>query len=361
MSCMLQGDEPGNTMTHGDVTPVNNALPAAGSELINHTDFGLGAARVLAVGVQFGIFTHIAEGKKGVAEIARSAHANERGIRMLLNALVGLRFLTKSHDTYELTPVAAEFLVRGRPFYMGLFMEGDWMWESWGHLAEAIRTGRSFRHVDTGQAAAEQFFRAYIPMLYVNNLPGARRAANVLMGKGVPEEGLRVLEIGCGSAVWSIAVAEAAGPQTRVTAQDLPGVLALTRQYVRLHGVESQYDFLPGDQRQVNLGTNQFDLAIIARYVHELGAPAACDLFRRVFVALKSRGRIAVADWMPNNERTAPPGPLMFALRMLLHTEEGDAHTPADYTRWLCSVGFTHIDITPDIGTDVPLIVGIKP
>src|SRR5262249_62300749 len=92
--------------------------------------------------------------------------------------------------------------------------------------------------------------------------------------------GLGVRVLGCGSAVRSLAVAEAAGSTTRVTAQDLPGVLALTRQYVRRHGVEQQYAFLPGDQRQVPLGERQYDLAILARYVHELGAREACGVLR---------------------------------------------------------------------------------
>jgi hypothetical protein len=72
-------------------------------------------------------------------------------------------------------------------------------------------------------------------------------------------------------------------------------------------------------------------------------------------------GRIAVVDWMPNEDRTAPAGPLLAAVRMLLHTEEGDAHTAAMYTRWLGSVGFTTLAIHPDIGTDGTLIVGVKP
>jgi ubiquinone/menaquinone biosynthesis C-methylase UbiE len=185
--------------------------------------------------------------------------------------------------------------------------------------------------------------------------------SSICRGRGVPAGGLRVLDLGCGSAVWSIAIAEAAGPTTRVTAQDLPGVLEVTRTYVRRHGVEAQYGFLPGDQRQVPLGTQQFDLAILARYVHELGAREACDLFRRVWVALTPGGRIAVVDWMPNEARTAPAGPLLAAVRMLLHTEEGDAHTAATYTRWLESVGFTNLAIRPDIGTDGTLIVGVKP
>jgi ubiquinone/menaquinone biosynthesis C-methylase UbiE len=240
-------------------------------------------------------------------------------------------------------------------------MEGDWLWESWGRLFETVRTGTPFRHVDEPTEEATQFFKALIPTLHVVNRPGAHRAASLLLNKGVPAEGLRVLEIACGSAVWSIAIAEAAGSSTRVIAQDLPNVLELTRKYLRLHGVENQYEFLPGDQRKLDFGASRFDLVIIARYLHELGAEAACNLFRRIFIALKPGGRIAVADWMPNNERTGPPGPLLYALRMLLHTHDGDAHTGEEYVRWLGSVGFTEIELTPDIGADVPLITGTKP
>jgi len=335
--------------------------PEVPPDLIQSLDGGVGRSRVLTVGVQFGVWSHIAAGATTVAAIAQRAQASERGIRMLLDALVSLQLLTKAQDTYALTPVAAAFLVRDRPFYLGQLMEGDWMWEPWGHLAEAVRTGQPFRPVDRAPATAEPFFRAYIPVLYVLNLAGAQQAAALLVRDGVPADGLRVLEIGCGSAVWSLAVAEAAGPQTHVTAQDLPGVLALTREYVRRHGVEPQYDFLPGDQRQVPLGEGQYDLAILARYVHELGAGEACDLFQRVWVALKPGGRIAVIDRMLNEEQTGPPGALFLAVRMLLYTEEGDAHTAGTYTEWMRRVGFRQIAVTPDIGADDTLIVGVRP
>ena len=338
-----------------------NPLPSVSYSPIDQAYSNLGSARALAVAVQFGVFTHIAEGKRTVAQIAHDAKASERGMQRLLNVLVSLHFLTKLGDTYELTPVASEYLVRGKPFYVGLLMEGDWLWESWGRLFETVRTGTPFRHVDEPTEEATRFFKALIPTLHVVNLPGARCAASLLLRGGAPSEDLQVLDIACGSAVWSIALAEAAGSSTQVIAQDLPNVLELTRKYLRLHGVENQYEFLPGDQRKLDFGANRFDLAIIARYLHELGAEAACDLFRRVFIALKPGGRIAVADWMPNDERTGPPGPLLYALRMLLHTHDGDAHTGEDYVRWLGNVGFTEIELTPDIGADVPLITGTKP
>jgi ubiquinone/menaquinone biosynthesis C-methylase UbiE len=337
------------------------AVDGAAASLIDRTFAGLGAARVLSVAVQFGIFTRIAEGKRTAAEIARDAEIAERGARRLLNALVGLGFLTRAGEAYQLTAVAAEHLVRNRPFYLGQLMEGDWLWESWEHLPGVVRTGRPFRRVDQATDSSERFFKALVPTLHVANLPGARRAAESLAREGVPARGLEVLDIGCGSGVWSIALVEAAGPRVRVTAQDLPGVLEMTRRYVRLHGVEDQFEFLPGDQWETDLGTSTFDLVILARYVHELGSNAACALFRRVYLALRPGGRVAVADWVPNDDRTGPPGPLLYSLRMLLHTENGDAHTAEEYVRWLGSAGFQGIEVTRDVGVDVALIVGRKP
>jgi ubiquinone/menaquinone biosynthesis C-methylase UbiE len=328
---------------------------------IEQTFAGLGAARVLAVATQLRVFTHLAQGARTAVQVAAAAEASVRGVRMLLDALVGLQFLAREPDGYELLPVSREYLVQGRPLYMGRLLEEDWIWESWGHLAEAVRTGRPFRHVDTPNGDAARFFKALIPSLHVANQAGARRAADVLLGDGMPREGLDVLDVGCGSAVWSIALVEAAGAAVRVTAQDLPSVLELTRDYLRIHGVERQYDFLPGDQRRVDFGTARYDVAVIARYVHELGADAARDLFRRVCRALRPGGRIVVADWMPNDDRTGPPGPLLYALRMLLHTEQGDAHTAADYRRWLSECGYRDLRLVTSAGSDVPLVIATRP
>jgi ubiquinone/menaquinone biosynthesis C-methylase UbiE len=328
---------------------------------IEQTLAGLGAARVLAVATQLRVFGHVADGCQTAAEVAVAAGSSERGVRRLLDALVGLQFLSRSGDGYALTPVSAEYLVPDAPLYLGRLLEEDWIWESWGHLAEVVRTGAPFRNVDVPSEASARFFKALIPSLHAANLPGARLAAEVLLAEGLPETGLSVLEVGCGSAVWSIALAEAAGPRVHVVAQDLAPVLETTREYLRLHGVQDQYDFLPGDQKTIDFGADRFDLVIIARYVHELGGAAAADLFRRVFRALRPKGRIAVADWMPNDERTGPPGPLLYALRMLLHTQEGDAHTAGDYKRWLSAAGFRQAQVVSSVGSDVPLIVATKP
>ena len=64
-------------------------------------------------------------------------------------------------------------------------------------------------------------------------------------------------------------------------------------------------------------------------------------------------------DMVPNDERTGPPFPVIFALNMLVHTAEGDTYTLAEYRAWLQEAGFAKVE-TADIGSHSPLIVASK-
>jgi ubiquinone/menaquinone biosynthesis C-methylase UbiE len=315
------------------------------------------ASRALSSAVQLRVFSHIAAGHTTSKEIARAAGASERGIRMLLNALVGYEFLSKSGDRYGLTPLASEYLVQDSPNYMGHIMEiGDLMELPWEHLTETIRTGRPFHRVEE-QGMAEQFFPRLVRSLHVLNREPARSAAQALCGSDSRSD-MQVVDLGCGSGVWGIAIAEA-NPLARITAQDFPGMLDVTREFVKRHGVAERYDFLAGDVKHLHLGQNRFDLAILGNVVHSEGEQSSRDLFKRVFRAMRSRGKIAIIDMIPNDDRTGPAYPLLFALNMLVHTEAGDTYTLPEYTAWLNEAGFRRVE-TADIGSPSPMIVGTK-
>jgi ubiquinone/menaquinone biosynthesis C-methylase UbiE len=318
--------------------------------------FGFAPAYVLRAAVQLDVFSQIAAGNGTAAEVARAAQATERGTRMLLDSLVALELLSKADGRYELTPLTAEFLVRGRPNYAGAILETDEPLDAWRDLASAIRSGQPHRAVNQ-PAEAERFFQVLVRSLHVMNREQGKRLAEAL-GAGRTPRGLSVLDVACGSGVWGIAFAEA-DSRTRVTAQDFPAVLALTGEYTQRHGVEKQYDFLPGDLKEVDYGENQFDVAILGHIVHSEGERSSRALFRRVHRALKPGGRVAILDMVPNDERTGPPFPLFFALNMLVVTSEGDTYTLAEYTRWLNEAGFTRVEAV-DIGTHSPAIVAAR-
>jgi ubiquinone/menaquinone biosynthesis C-methylase UbiE len=131
-----------------------------------------------------------------------------------------------------------------------------------------------------GKERAEAFFPVLIRSLHVFNRERAQRLAEAV-GAGTTQRGLSVLDVACGSAVWSIAFAEA-DAEARVTAQDFPRVLEETKQYTDRHGVAGRFDCLPGDLNEVSFGADRFDVAILGNIVHSGGETSSRRLFRRL-------------------------------------------------------------------------------
>jgi ubiquinone/menaquinone biosynthesis C-methylase UbiE len=306
--------------------------------------------RTLAVALQLDLFSHLAAGHETVADLARAVGASERGTRMLADGLCALGILNKAGGRYRLPAATRAYLMRSSPDYVGGLIENEHFWEAWGKLAEAVKSGHPVHSVGKKERA-EEFFPTLIRSLHVFNRARARRLAEE-MGAGRTRRGLRVLDVACGSAVWSIAFAEAAS-EARVTAQDFPRVLEETRRYAERHGVAGRFDYLPGDLNEVAFGTDQFDIAILGNIVHSEGELSSRRLFRRLYQALRADGRLVIIDFIPNEDRTGPVPAVLFALNMLIHTESGDVFTLSEYRSWLNEAGFGAVE-TIELAEDFP-------
>jgi hypothetical protein len=317
-------------------------------------NFSMAANRVLAAAVQLGVFSQIASGRTTAREVAAGIQSSERGTRMLLDALTAFRLLSKKDGCYALSPVAAQHLVRESADYMGFALERDLLWDSWGHLTEAIRSGKPFRTAE-GRQEAEEFFPTLVRTLHITNREPAQRLARVLTSSGSP---IHAVDVACGSGVWGIELAHA-DPRVSVTAQDFPKVLDLTREYVKRNGVEERFRFLPGDLKQVDFGEGRFDLAILGNICHSEGEQASRSLFLRLYRALRELSRVVIVDMQPNEDRSGPVYPLVFALNMLVNTEHGGTFTLNEYSQWLNAAGFQRVE-TADIGLHSPVIIAHK-
>lgn len=338
------------------MTTEPSSQPAIGPDQLMQMSFSFAPSRILSSAVQLDIFSHIAAGNHSVNEIAAASGASTRGTAMLLDALASLGLLVKADGRYELTPVTETFLVRSSPSYAGTMMENDHLWNSWAQLTQVVRTGEPARAVEE-QALAEEFFPMLVRSLHVMNTVPARRLAEAL-GAGTTHRGLSVVDVACGSGIWGIAVAEA-DREARITAQDFPGVFNVTREFIKRHNVEDRFEFLPGNLREVDFGRERYDLALLGNIVHSEGERSSRDLFRRLHDALRPGGRIVVIDMIPNDERTGPPFALMFAINMLVNTQEGSTYTLSEYTDWLKGAGFSRVE-TADIASHSPAIIGHK-
>lgn len=320
--------------------------------------WGYARSRALATGIELDIFTHIANNKNTVEQIAQATKSSRRGIEMLLNALVGLKLLSKDKaSAYSLLPDSQEFLVRAKPGYLGyLSMHTAHLNEIWSHLTGAVKSGKPYMPVDE-QKNAEDFFPDLIKALFNSNYPAARYAALYLKRKH--KNISHVLDVACGSGVWSIANAEVF-KSAKINALDFPGVLNITRQYVSNFKMNARYAFIEGDLRKIDFGKDYYDLIILGHICHSEGRVNTEKLLKKSFAALKMQGNLLIAEFLPNKAKTAPVIPLLFALNMLLNTNEGDVFTIREFQRWLATFGFKKIEILRQAPTMSPLILATK-
>jgi ubiquinone/menaquinone biosynthesis C-methylase UbiE len=313
-------------------------------------------AQSLAAAVELSLFGAIAHGNVTPDKIAAAAGTDERATRRLLDALVALGYLKKTNRNYRLTPGAAEYLVPDKPLYMGdnakLCRMGLALWQM---LPDVVRSGRPF-NPGTSEQDRQQFFAGLVRALFANNFNAAGAAVERLTPK--EKSGIRrILDIGAGSAAWSIPFARAIR-KARVTVVDYPAVVRVTHEYTERWGVADRYDYLEGDFNRIEFGSG-FDLAILGHILHGGSPDAARELLRRCCEALNAGGMLLIAEFVPNDDRTGPDVALLFGLNMLLSTEAGDVYTMREYREWLKAAGFRKVTTiaAPHVS---PLILATK-
>lgn len=333
--------------------------PSVTPERLMQFAFAYAPPLLVKAGVEHRVFDVLSEGPRTVAEVSEAAGASERGLRATMNALAGLNLLAKDEaGRYALTPESDAFLVSGRPGYRGDFFRhvGGSLMPRWLELDEVVRSGKPARDMNREQEGA-QFFRGFVESLFPNCYPAARVLAGAL-GVREAEGGVRVLDLAAGSGVWGIALTEDA-PKVRVTAFDWPDVIPVTRRMAARHGVEDRFSFVEGDLQTADFGEG-YDVITLGHILHMEGAGRNRELLRKVFAALTPGGTVVIADWLVNDERTAPLPALIFAVNMLVHTDSGDTFTFGEFSEWLREAGFERPRLLEVPGPS-PLILATKP
>ena len=315
------------------------------------------AAMALVTGVELEIFDHIEVGKDTVKKIARAAQSSERGMSHLLDALTGMGYLSKKGERYANQPIAAQFLVKGKPAYMcGFVGETRMTWSGWSRLTEVVQTGRPIEAVDT-ETSGKDFFPKLVEAIFPMSYSGAQAAVAAIPEK-MRKRIKTILDVAAGSAAWSLAFAQAI-PYARVTVVDYPEVTPVARRFAETFGVADRYEYIEGNLRDIDFGSKRYDLVILGHIIHSEGEKWGKKLVKKAHRALKDNGLLLIAEMIPNDTRTGPMLPLLFGLNMLVHTEAGDVFTMREYREWLKVAGFRKVQML-DVPGPSPLILATK-
>ena len=123
-------------------------------------------------------------------------------------------------------------------------------------------------------------------------------------------------------------------------------------------GVAAHHKALPGDAFKVDWGTG-YDIALMTNFLHHFDTPTCTALLKKVAGSLKPGGRVAVLEFVPNEDRVSPPMPASFVMQMLGGTPAGDAYTFGELSAMLEAAGFSTVTSHPLQGPET-LVVGTK-
>ncbi len=326
---------------------------------IQQLAWGYGPPLIIEAALRHGIFDALDGAAKTVDEIATQAGASARGVRIVMNALLGLELLTKDADgRYGLTIESAAFLVRGRPGFLGGVIQhtSTQLLPKWLHLSEVVRTGQPATSVNREKDGAA-FFHEFVEDIFPMSYPAAQRLAEALEIAGAKKP-VRVLDLAAGSGVWGIALAQKS-PQVTVTAVDWPGVLDVTRKVAARFDLASRFSYVAGDLQAAPFGSGH-DIAILGHILHSEGELRSRALLKKTYEALAPGGTIAIAEFLVDEERAGPPMGLIFAVNMLVNTDEGDTFSFPEIEAWLREAGFEDPRAIDAPGPS-PLILATKP
>ncbi|MBI5035336.1 MAG: methyltransferase domain-containing protein [Chloroflexi bacterium] len=318
-------------------------------DVLDDLSFGLYKAAVIKAAIELEVFTRMAEGHRTVPALARVCSTTERGIRILLDALVFSGLLSKQHSEYKLSPTAEAFLVKGKPSYYGDATIGDFAWDARGQLPKIIRTGKAIM-----PAAYSDAFEPTWAGVAASSLVDWQKqleVANAMWDKiGITAEnakGLRVLDVACGAGVLSIALAKR-HPSVRVTALDRAMVLPFTKQVAEAMGVTSQVNIVVGDALNLEVKPGAFDIVLFGNITSYFSPEQNVGAFRRAYEALVLNGRIVISAPVADEDHKGPSEVPIAGIEMLLFSPDGDIYTLTEYRGMLEAVGFSEVTAYKD-------------
>jgi SAM-dependent methyltransferase len=328
-------------------------------ERLQQFGFAYAPPLIISAAVNNKVFDTLERGAKTVEQLQRETGGSARGLRTIMDALVGLELLKKDRQSrYSLTPESQAFLISEKPGTLAGFFGSilPVLTSRWLRLTDIVRDGRppvAVNQETDGTEFFSQLVETIIPMSY----PSAQKLADHLKVANSKEK-VRVIDLAAGSGIWGIALCQRSAG-VRATAVDWAGMIPTTKRITEKFGVRDRFDFIEGDLSEANFGSG-YDVATLGHILHSEGEQRSRQVLKKTFRALKSGGTIVIAEWLVNDNRTKPLPSLMFAVQMLVNTEKGDTFSFNEIKNWLEDAGFRKVRKLEAPGPS-PLILATKP
>ncbi len=305
----------------------------------------------LAAAVRVGLFDALQERALDAAGLADQLGLARRPVALLARVLLAMGLLVERERKLELAEDSAEFLVRGRPRWLGglIDLEVDhgtqpaMLLDALGRDAPSV-----YGEADPWQAHAGDPERAAAftaAMHSISSLPADSLARVMDLSTCA-----RLLDEGGGSGAVSIAFAREYH-QLECVVWDLPVVCEQAAKFAADADLSARVKTFAGDFHADDFpggdGNPEYDVILFSQILHDWSPETGAELLRKARAALPHGGRVVIHEKLVGPD--APLANALVDLDMLVWTE-GQQWTESGLRQALEAAGFSEIRCRPTTG-----------
>jgi 3-hydroxy-5-methyl-1-naphthoate 3-O-methyltransferase len=303
---------------------------------------GFWAFKTLAAAHELELFNRLS-GSEGITSegLSQTLDIHPRPAEMLLTGCAALGLLEKREGRYHNSPLAEEFLVRGKPYYFGGWVQmlDQRLYPGWGKLTQAIRTNRPTTWDPDQQSSLFEGEDPAMLALFWGAMHSLSTFTARALGEAVDLRPFKaLLDVGGGSGAYDIELCRRY-PHLRATVYDLPFVAEIAAAKIKEAGVSDRIQTVGGDFFAEAAFPRGHDAILLSMILHDWNIPENRDILRKCYEALPRGGAVIISELLVNDDKTGPAPAALMSLNMLIETE-GRNYTPAEYTAWLEEIGF---------------------
>lgn len=270
---------------------------------------------------QINLFDQLADGPLSVQDAATVCEVNPRALGIVSGLLCALGLLVRRHGRLGLTPVSRHYLVKSSDFYCGALIGAfrktlpvyDQLMAALMPQAEQVG-GVNAQGWEAGQIGIDQA-REIAAFMHAHSCAPAIAVAR----HSAFAEVERLLDVGAGSGVFAIAIAQA-WPHIRATIMDLDTMCQAAMGYVRDGQVIGRVDAAAVDMFREPWPTG-YDALFFSNIFHDWNDETCITLARKAFDALPKGGRIFLHEALMNDNADGPATTASFSILMLTSTQ----------------------------------------
>lgn len=317
-------------------------------------------AKTLLSAVELGVFSALADGPADLETLTGRLGLHARAARDFFDALVAMKLLEREDGRYSNTRETDFFLVRGKPGYVGglLEMANARLYESWGHLTEALKTGRrQSENKEEGDLFAALYADPERLRGFLAAMSGVSAGAAHAIAEKFPWRDYRTfVDVGAAQGMVPVTIARA-HPHLAGGGFDLPAVGPIFDEFVAANGLSNRLRFHPGDFFSDALP--KADVIVMGHILHDWDLAQKRALLKKAHDALPDGGALIVYEAIIDDERRHNAFGLLMSLNMLIETAGGFDFTGADCEGWMKEAGFAKTRVEHLVGPD-SMVIGFK-